>query len=310
MIFRRLLHLAWSTVLLLFAVPAAASSCEPIPRGSSQITFSGWAGPTLPVFLHHPQSAGADSPIIFVMHGVNRDGDRYRDEWRDLAEQHGFIVVVPNFGREHFPTTASYNLGNIFDEMQKASPRAQWSFSAIEPLFDDIVCRLDGQQRDYALYGHSAGGQFVHRYVAFADAPRLRVAVAANSGWYTMPDERTFPYGWGGVAGGLVDPATAFSRPLTVLLGTADTDRDDPNLRRNEAADRQGLTRLARGETFFATARDRARERQLPFAWRIAYAPGIAHSNAGMASHAIPYLLAASGHRPDIGERTTGDRQD
>ncbi len=224
------------------------------------------------------------------MHGVLRDGDRYRDEWRSLADQHDLIIVVPTFGRQDFPTTESYNLGNIFDAQGNINPRSIWSFSAIEPLFDDIVCRVAGKQQGYALYGHSAGGQFVHRYVAFADAPRLEAAVAANSGWYTMPDDRAFPYGWGGDAQALVTPTTAFQRPLTILLGTQDTDRNDPNLRKNEQADRQGLNRYARGHSFLAVAHEQAGA-STPLAWKIAYAPGIGHDNGGMAPFAIPYLV-------------------
>ena len=67
------------------AAPVMAKDCAPLSAGSSQIVFSGWSGPKLPVFVHKPQTAGADSRIVFVMHGVQRDGDRYRDEWRDLA---------------------------------------------------------------------------------------------------------------------------------------------------------------------------------------------------------------------------------
>lgn len=272
------------------AAPALAGKCEPLAQGSSQIVFSGWSGPELPVFVHRPQTAGPDSRIVFVMHGVKRDGDRYRDEWRDLADKHGLIIVVPTFGRKDFPTTGSYNLGNIVDDSGRINPRSKWSFSAIEPLFDDIVCRVAGRQLGYALYGHSAGGQFVHRYVAFADAPRLGAAVAANSGWYTMPNNASFPYGWGGDVAGMVSPAKAFQRPLTILLGTQDTDRDDPNLRTSEQADRQGLTRYARGHSFVAAAREQAGD-AAPLHWRIAYAPGIAHDNGGMSPFAIPHLL-------------------
>lgn len=272
------------------ALPARAKNCQPLVSGSSQIIFSGWAGPKLPVYVHKPKLAGPKSRIVFVMHGVRRDGDRYRDEWRGLAEKHGFIVVVPTFERKDFPTTESYNLGNIIDEQGRRNPRSIWSFAAIEPLFDEIVCRTAGKQRGYALYGHSAGGQFVHRYVAFADSPRLESAVAANSGWYTMPNDVAFPYGWGADAAGLVSPAKAFQRPLTILLGTEDIDRNDPNLRKNEQADAQGLTRFARGHRFVATAREQAGE-STPLAWRIALAPGIGHDNGGMAPFAVPHLL-------------------
>lgn len=272
------------------ALPALARDCQPLAQGSSKIDFSGWSGPKLPVFVHKPQTAGANSRIVFIMHGVLRDGDRYRDEWRDLAEKHNLIIVVPTFGRKDFPTTGSYNLGNIVDEKGRKNPHEKWSFSVIEPLFDEIVCRVVSNQRGYALYGHSAGGQFVHRYVAFADAPRLAVAVAANSGWYTMPNDAAFPYGWGGIAAGLVSPAKAFQRPLTILLGTEDIDRNDPNLRKNEQADRQGLTRFARGHGFLAAARKLA-GKETPIGWQIAYAPGIGHDNGKMASFAIPHLI-------------------
>jgi acetylornithine deacetylase/succinyl-diaminopimelate desuccinylase-like protein/poly(3-hydroxybutyrate) depolymerase len=275
---------------LFAALPAYAKQCETLVSGSSRIEFSGWSGPKLPVFVHKPQNAGPDSRIVFVMHGVYRDGDRYRDEWRDLAEKHDLIIVVPTFGRQDFPTTESYNLGNIINKNGRQNPRSRWSFSAIEPLFDDIVCRIGGKQSGYALYGHSAGGQFVHRYVAFQDAPRLETAVAANTGWYTMPNDAAFPYGWAGDANGLVSPEKAFQRPLTILLGTEDIDRNDANLRRNEQADLQGATRFDRGHGFLSAAR-RSAGPSVRLAWKIAYAPGIGHDNAGMAPFAIPHLL-------------------
>lgn len=286
----RLASLLLCVGTIFVAAPAMAKECEALAPGSSQIVFSGWSGPKLPVYVHKPQTAGANSRIVFVMHGVQRDGDRYRDEWRDLAEKHDLIIVVPTFGRKDFPTTGSYNLGNIVDERGRKQPRSKWSFSAIEPLFDDIVCRVAGKQRGYALYGHSAGGQFVHRFVAFADAPRLEAAVAANSGWYTMPNDAAFPYGWGGDAAGLASPAKAFQRPLTILLGTEDINRNDPNLRKNEQADRQGLTRFSRGHGFLAAARTHA-GKETPISWQIAYAPGIGHDNGKMAPFAIPHLI-------------------
>lgn len=274
------------------AAPAMAKECETLAPGSSQIVFSGWSGPKLPVYVHKPQTAGANSRIVFVMHGVNRDGDRYRDEWRDLADKHDLIIVVPTFGRTDFPTTDSYNFGNVLNKDGRKNPQAKWSFSAIEPLFDNIVCRIAGNQTGYALYGHSAGAQFVHRYVALADAPRMESAVAANSGWYTMPDDGAFPYGWGGDIAGLVSTEKALQRRLTILLGTEDIDRQDPNLRINEQADKQGLTRFERGHGFLAAARKLA-GRNRPLGWKIAYAPGIGHDNGGTAPFSIPHLISA-----------------
>ena len=48
----------------------------------------------------------------------------------------------------------------------------------------------------YLLYGHSAGAQFVHRYLYFVPEARVAKVVAANAGWWTLPDLAVgFPYG-------------------------------------------------------------------------------------------------------------------
>ena len=222
------------------ASPAMAKACETLATGSSQIVFSGWSGPKLPVFVHKPQTAGANSRILFVMHGVNRDADRYRDEWAGLAVKHRFIVIVPEFSRSDFPGAASYNTGFFAEEDGTLRPRTRWSFAAIEPLFDETRRRFGTAAERYSLYGHSAGAQFVHRFVMFMPEARIEQAIAANAGWYTMPDPAlAFPYG---VEGAPVAPDTlkaVLAKPLTVLLGTADTDRADPNLRKTPEADAQ-----------------------------------------------------------------------
>lgn len=277
-----------------FRAPAARCAKVPaLPTGASTFSFANWGGPSLPVYSYRPARAGPEAPIVFVMHGVRRDGDRYRDEWLPLAEKHGFILAVPNFSGKDFPESEGYNLGNLFDQQGAAVPRPRWSFAAIEPLFDDVKCRVSGRQAGYALYGHSAGGQFVHRYVSFMPAPRLTAAVSANSGWYTMPAAQAFPYGWGGKAAGLADPR-ALARPMTILLGTEDIDRSDANLRRTEEADAQGLTRFARGHSYLGAARAEAKRLGLPLNWRVAYAPGVGHDNGGMAVAAVPFLLPAA----------------
>ena len=286
-------HLFLVLSVLLSAAPAVAEKCPSIPVGSSQMRFSNWAGPALPVFLYRPQQQSGEPRVVFVMHGVYRDGDRYRDEWRQLADAHNLLIVVPNFSQADFPGSDAYNLGNIFDKQGRIRPRDQWSFAAIEPLFDRVVCGMNGRQSGYALYGHSAGAQFVHRYAAIAHAPRMEAAVAANAGWYTMPSDAAFPYGWGGKVAPLFDAKTATARPLTILLGTQDIDRADPNLRRTEEADAQGLTRFARGHGFFTAGRMLAEQAQTSFHWQVAYAPGVGHDNGAMAPFAIPYLRAA-----------------
>jgi hypothetical protein len=232
-----------------------------------------------------------DTPVVFVMHGVNRDADRYRDEWADLARRHGFIVIAPQFGVRDFPGSLGYNTGYFVEADGSPRPRHRWSFAAIEPLFDDVRARFGTGSLRYTIYGHSAGAQFVHRYVLFVPEARIERVIAANAGWYTMPDEAVaFPYGLGGTPVGPDALQAVLGKSLTIMLGTADTDRADPDLRRTPEADAQGPHRFARGHAFFERGQSAATAAAVPFGWTIVEVPGIAHSNAGMAAAAAALI--------------------
>lgn len=233
--------------------------------------------------------------ILIVMHGVERDAEEYRADWRDQVDAHNVLVLVPEFSNEHYPGTDAYNLGNMTDENGNLQPREEWSFNVIEALFDHVVQELDSSAKDYALFGHSAGAQFVHRFVEFMPANRARVAVAANAGWYTVPDDNVkFPYGLRGAPAEPDRLEHAFASNLTILLGADDTDTESESLRRDDDADAQGTNRLDRGWNFYRTAQERAQRESLTFDWHLMVAPGIAHSHNNMAAVAAPLLLKAA----------------
>ncbi|NKF31987.1 hypothetical protein HER21_36775, partial [Pseudomonas sp. BGM005] len=118
--------------------------------------------------------------------------------------------------------------------------------------FENVRARIGGEQTGFSIFGHSAGAQFVHRYVEFVPHAPVNVAVAANAGWYTMPDESArFPFGLDGDAPQF-DASAAFGRHLVILLGTDDV--GTKNLRRDDEARAQGDTRLERGREFFDRA--------------------------------------------------------
>lgn len=283
--------LALVAVMSLGAPAVPATAAEPAAGQAGRFVFSGWDGPPLPVFYQLPDRVTADTRIVFVMHGVNRDADRYRDEWAAHAKRFGFIAVVPQFGAADFPGSLGYNTGYFSEADGTPRSRSRWSFAAIEPLFDDVRQRFGTQVERYSIYGHSAGAQFVHRYVLFMPEARIEQAIAANAGWYTMADrDIAFPYGLGATPIGAEGLEAALGKPLTVLLGTADTDRADPDLRKTPEADAQGPHRYARGEAFFARGEAAAAASGVPFAWRLQHVPGIAHSNAGMAEAAAALI--------------------
>lgn len=278
------------------AMPMATAAAEPEPvaeTGRGRFIFSGWEGPPLPVWYQLPEQVAPNTPVLIVLHGVNRDADRYRDEWAELALAYRLIVIVPEFGSADFPGSNGYNTGFFTEADGTPRPRNLWSFAAIEPLFDEVRRRFGTAAERYTLYGHSAGAQFVHRYVMFMPEARIDQAITANAGWYTMPDPAVaFPYGTKGAP--IMDQtlAAALGKPLTVLLGTADTDTADPDLRTTAEANRQGPHRYARGLSFHAKGRELADQLGTPFGWKIEFVPGVGHTNALMAKAAAKLLAA------------------
>ncbi|HEY3897135.1 MAG TPA: hypothetical protein VGM54_00880 [Chthoniobacter sp.] len=263
--------------------------------GAGSFEFS-WANKPIPVWYYLPQNAQPDTPVAIIMHGVHRSAKRYRDDWTALSQKYHFILVVPEFSEADFPGSVGYAQGHTMDEKGKPLPRDEWTFSYIEPLFDKVKAATGNQSERYYLYGHSAGSQFVHRFLYFEPEARVASAVSANAGWWTLPDPAiAFPYG---LRGSGVDDAALkkmLQRPLTVLLGTADTDPEDENLRKTPQAEAQGPNRFVRGHTFFDAGKHRAEILQVPFGWKLATAPGIAHSDAGMSAFAAKVWFESPG---------------
>jgi poly(3-hydroxybutyrate) depolymerase len=264
-------------IIALCAVPQ--SQAVPLAPGAGRFEVS-HGGRTIPVWYFLPENVRADAPVLIAMHGVNRDADRYRDEWLPHAKKYGFILAAPEFSKEAFPGDEGYTLG------------VKGAFDFIEPVFDAVKAATGNRSERYHLYGHSAGAQFVHRFLYFTPQARVVKAVAANAGWWTLPDPAAeFPYGLHGSAVDAAALQAALQRPLTVLLGTADTDPNHVHLRRTPEAMAQGAHRFARGNTFFAAGKEQASALGVPFGWQLGTAPGVGHSDKGMADYAVRVLF-------------------
>lgn len=232
----------------------------------------------------------AEAPVLVVMPGRQRNGEIYRDEWSAEARARGALLLVPELPEALLPGD-TYNLAGMLDG-DEVTPPATWAFNGVEHLFDAAVEAVGGSQRDYLLYGHSAGAQFVHRLVLLQPGARVGRAVAANAGWYTVPDaDEPFPYGLDGAPWSEAVLDRALALPLTVLLGEEDDDPDASGLRTTEEAMVQGETRLERGRWFFDRARRRAELDGVTFGWGLAIVPGVGHENAEMVDAAAALLF-------------------
>jgi pimeloyl-ACP methyl ester carboxylesterase len=150
---------------------------------------------------------------------------------------------------------------------------------------------LGSDQDQYTLYGHSAGSQFVHRYLYYKPDARVKQYLAANAGWYTLPDFNTkYPYGLGDAGIGARALSAALGKNVVLLLGREDTDYNDPDLRKTPEAAMQGLNRFTRGHEMFYRARERAQASEATFNWRLVIVDEAGHVNAQMARTAAAMI--------------------
>ncbi len=263
-----------------------------IPEGPSSFQWEdGMTSRPLTVWTYRPKTLAPGAKIVFVLHGMNRDGKRYRDQWQPHAEKGAFLLVVPEFDERSF-TEYAYQRGNVADADGNALDKSRWTFNTIEKLFDVVRAAARLRTARYSLYGHSAGAQFVHRFVLFMPDARYERAIAANAGWYTMPTfEVSFPYGLGNVPVTEAGLKLAMGRDLVVMLGEGDTADSDPGLRNTDRARSQGRTRLERGETFHQTALASSRKLGVPLRWRRILVRDAGHSNREMAAAAAALLV-------------------
>jgi len=257
-----------------------------------------YTGKRIPVWYFMPEAYTHDTPIVFVMHGASRNADGYRDAWSNLAARHNMLILAPEFSKDDFPKAWAYNLGNMarpfkLGDTVRFHPEKDWTYPVIDRIFEAVRAALPTRRTRFALYGHSAGGQFVHRYMTFTGGAKVAIAVAANAGWYTLPDYNVpFPYGLGGTGLPPARLAQTFAKDMVVLLGEEDT-KQDRYLRQTPEAMEQGPNRLQRGKFYFDLARRKAAELRAPFNWRLVFVPAVGHSNRSMAQTAAKVIAEA-----------------
>ena len=247
------------------------------------------------VYFYRPRSFQANGRVLIVIHGQSRNADGYRDYFIDSAERYGVLVLAPEFSREIYRDSRQFNLGNMKNRAGQFLPIGSRSYLVIDRVFEQAKSKLGFMQKGYSLFGHSAGSQFVHRMILFCPSKMLVAAVAANAGWYTVPDTRVkFPYGMGNTIEADKFLSQSFKQKLIIMLGQDDDDENHRSLRTTQKAMAQGPHRLARGRYFYRTAKEMAQRLRAPFFWEISVVPGVGHSGRRMADPAADLLFGGS----------------
>lgn len=251
----------------------------------------------LNVFYNIPSGDRKNMPIVLIFHGEERNAIDYRDIWINASNKFGFMVFAPEFNTVDFPGGSSYIIGNVFQDGNYPTPQTLnneklWTFSIIEPLFDFIKTRAGSTVETYSLFGHSGGGQFVHRYVLFKPNARINKAIAANSGWYSVPDGiANYPYGIMNSPLSLIAPNSYFEKKLYITVGELDNNGSDSSLRHNTASDLQGLNRLERANYFYTNSQSYALKMNSKFNWKFHIVSNSGHDPTKMSNDAINLLF-------------------
>jgi len=167
------------------------------PGRRSFFVFAHQDAPAVVAYLAVPPTLSARTGVTVVMHGKLRNAAEYLESWIAWSVDNDQIVVAPRFDSACWPGAAGYNLGNVFSGANgrgECLPESRWSFTVVEALHQHVREGFCLEDERFALWGHSAGGQFVHRFLLFKPQARLRSAIASGCGWFTAPDLRVrFP---------------------------------------------------------------------------------------------------------------------
>jgi hypothetical protein len=222
-------------------------------------------------------------PVVFVQHGMLRNGGDYRDFWIPAAEKHDLLVVAPTFSNADFPEPENYNNGMVLDSEGKPTPAESWIFRVpgiVASSFEEAGVISGVKPR---IFGHSAGGQFLHRMVSLCGSEPFEEVVAANAGWYSLPTLDTdFPAGLSGLGLQTEDLMALLATPLHIMAGLNDCEADADNLPIHDGAIAQGPGRLHRARNYFSKGQAKAAELGTEFNWKITEVPGVAHDGRSM----------------------------
>jgi dienelactone hydrolase len=257
---------------------SADAAAAPIPPGTGQQVVQ-LGGTEMEVFTYRPGNCSNPS-LLVVSHGVGRNASGYRDHVIPLAEATCSLVVAPLFDKERFPNWR-FQFGGIVNKGAVQNPR-EWTGNLILRLVQWARTQ-ERRGMQYALVGHSAGGQLLSRVAAFVPTEASRIVIANPSTWVFPTLQVPAPFGLGGVypdAQAQAQLRRYLEQPITVLLGQADTGEEE--LDESPSAMAQGRTRYERGLNIFRQAKMLSASRGWPLNWRLVEVPGAGHSAGTM----------------------------
>lgn len=287
------------------------ASSYKLQLGSRDSKFS------IDIFYYVPKGFSEDTSVIIVIPGAGRNANDYRDSWIKNAEKYNLLVLSPSYPTKYFDF-AAYHLGGVVNQLELKNPKIEridgriskyrmndeditfsfvtdnslWIFDDFDEIFSSVKPILGAKQTGYDLFGHSAGGQILHRFAIFKKNSKANRIVAANSGFYTLPDlTSNFPFGTSGTPLSEFDINESFSNQLIVLLGESDNVNEKRGtMLHTPISDSQGLGRYERGTYFYSNSEKMAQSAKAKFNWKMKSVANVGHDYIKMGDAAARLL--------------------
>ncbi len=254
--------------------------------------FDDWQGSPIDVITYIPPNATKNTPLLIVVPGASRDAQRFHASWLDLAKKNHFSVLTIGAKKSFFPDEYSYNAGGVITPSGELVDESKWLFTVIEHLFIDFKKRYGFTTKKFYLFGHSAGGGFVHRYLLFNPRAPIIKAVAANPAFVTLPDsDIRYPFGIKNAPISDKNIKSWVNMDLAIILGEDDLGPRTKPLSNGPDARAQGPNCLARGKLLYNETKRKAEELKANFMWELITVPGVGHDNYNLAPFASIYLF-------------------
>ncbi|WP_428603711.1 hypothetical protein [Sedimenticola sp.] len=229
--------------------------------------------PRLGYYLYVPASCGEGAPLMVAVHGISCNAKSQVRQFATLAERYGVVLAAPRFTASQFP--AYQRLG------VRRGAVCSRPDEAVHALVEEVGMLTGARTDRLFLFGHSGGGQFVHRY-AMAYPQKIQAVTMGAPGWYTFPDDqRRFPRG---IATSRVPwiselcPEHFLQVPMAVFVGARDIYRDEALNRARRIDAQQGRSRLERGYRWIETMRAAAESRGFNTRFEFQQLEGCGHS--------------------------------
>jgi pimeloyl-ACP methyl ester carboxylesterase len=251
-------------------------------------------------YTYLPANIDDNTDILVLVHGTPKDlspeenAAYYAASWMEFADEQNLILIAPAFNQDNF-----------------SSRYGDHAMSGYRGLFgreigaDEWVKRLVEAHREayhikptqFNIYGHSAGGQFVSRYLV-THPEEIRKAVITSAATYPQPQpEIPWPFGMGELNTEISwDDGTitqidihpdknkwlaATKIPLTVIVGL----NDSAELPSDLIPGQKGVNRLEIARNWINDMQGFAESNGVDCNFQVEIIPGIGHSMIGLIAY-------------------------